>query len=201
MARLAAEVDLAVLRAGREQDATVLFADIRGFSTLCEDLPPREVAAFLEEFRSRAAQAIEAAGGFVDKFVGDEVMAVFGVPDPASRDADDALAAGRMLAAAMRDWSREREAAGLTPVRIGIGIHRGPVFIGAIGADRVEVTAVGDTVNVARRLEQMTRSLDCDCLASEAVAQAAAPGEATAVAVRKVRGRRGPLRIFAVEAA
>lgn len=196
VARWVAETDRAARRPGWEQEATVLFADIRGFTRLCEGMAPGEVAAFLAAFRSRAARAIEAAGGFVDKFVGDEVMAVFGVPDAAPGDAGHAVAAARALAAAMATWSRERGQAGLPPVRVGIGLHRGPVFIGVIGAERVEFTAVGDTVNVARRLEQMTRALPCDCLASEAVVRAAPSGGARIVAVGPVRGTRTVLRLF-----
>jgi len=158
VARLIAETDAVTLRAGWEQEATVLFADICDFSGLCETMSPGEVAAFLAEFRCRAAAAIEAAGGLVDKFVGDEVMAVFGVPHAASDDTDRAVATAHALTAAMRAWSHERALVGLPPVRIGIGLHRGPVFVGAIGSERVEFTAVGDTVNVARRLEQMTRA-------------------------------------------
>ncbi|SDM77888.1 adenylate cyclase [Methylobacterium phyllostachyos] len=198
VARLVAETDAVTLRAGWEQQATVLFADIRDFTGLCETLAPGHVAAFLAEFRRRAAGAIEAAGGLVDKFVGDEVMAVFGVPRAAPDDTDRAVAAARALAAAMLAWSLERARAGLPPVRIGIGLHRGPVFVGAIGAERLEFTAVGDTVNVARRLEQMTRSTSCDCIASEAVVRSATSGAARIVAVQPVRGARAVLRLFAI---
>ena len=201
VARLVAETDSVALRAGWEQEATVLFADIRGFTRLCETLAPGEVAAFLAEFRTRTARAIEAAGGLVDKFVGDEVMAVFGVPHAAPGDTDRAVAAACALAAAMTAWSGEREQAGLPPVRIGIGLHRGSVFIGTIGAERVEFTAVGDTVNVARRLEQMTRTLACDCIVSEAVVRDATSGEARIVAVRPVRGACAVLRLFAIRLA
>ncbi|OHV17568.1 adenylate/guanylate cyclase domain-containing protein, partial [Methylorubrum extorquens] len=198
VARLVAETDPFTLRAGREQEATVLFADIRDFTRLCETVSPGDVAAFLAEFRCRAAEAIEASGGLVDKFVGDEVMAVFGVPHAALDDTDRAIAAARSLAAAMLIWTREREQAGMPPVRIGIGLHRGPVFVGAIGAERVEFTAVGDTVNVARRLEQMTRTTDCDCVVSEAVVRDATSCEARIVAVQPVRGARAVLRLFAI---
>lgn len=196
VARWVAETDRAARRPGWEQEATVLFADIRGFTRLCEGMAPGAVADFLAAFRSRAARAIEAAGGLVDKFVGDEVMAVFGVPDAAAGDAERAIAAARALAAAMAAWSRERGEAGQPPVRLGIGLHRGPVFIGVIGAERIEFTAVGDTVNVARRLEQMTRALPCDCLASEAVVRAAPSGGARLIAVGPVRGARTVLRLF-----
>ncbi|KAA0122327.1 adenylate/guanylate cyclase domain-containing protein [Methylobacterium sp. P1-11] len=196
IARLIAETGSAAPRAGWEQEATVLFADIRGFTRLCEGLAPGDVAAFLADFRTRAAGAIEAAGGLIDKFVGDEVMALFGVSDTAPGDGDRAVAAARALAAAMAAWSRDRAQAGLPPVRLGIGLHRGPVFIGIIGTERVEFTAVGDTVNVARRLEQMTRTLPCDCLASEAAVQDGTSSEARIVAVRAVRGARAVLRLF-----
>ncbi|MBD8900698.1 adenylate/guanylate cyclase domain-containing protein [Methylobacterium bullatum] len=198
VARLVAETDPSTLRAGWEQEATVLFADIRDFTHLCETVSPGDVAAFLAEFRCRVAEAIEAAGGLVDKFVGDEVMAVFGVPHAGFGDTDRAIAAARSLAAAMLGWTRERGRTGLPPVRIGIGLHRGPVFVGAIGAERVEFTAVGDTVNVARRLEQMTRTTACDCIVSEAVVRDATSCEARIIAVQPVRGARAVLRLFAI---
>jgi len=198
VARLAAETDAVTLCAGWEQEATVLFADIRDFTGPCETRSPGEVAAFRAEFRRRAAGAIEAAGGLVDKFVGDEVMAVFGVPRAAPDDTDRAVAAARCLAATMLAWSRERAEAGLPPLRIGVGLHRGPVFVGAIGAERVEFTVVGDTVNVARRLEQMTRTTACDCIASEAVVRSATSGAARVVAVQPVRGARVARRLFAI---
>ncbi|WP_238193487.1 adenylate/guanylate cyclase domain-containing protein [Methylobacterium frigidaeris] len=198
IARLVAEADPAGPCTGWEQEATILFADIRGFTSLCEGLTPGEAAAFLAAFRARAARAVEAEGGVVDKFVGDEVMAVFGLPSPSSDDADRAVAAAHRLAAAMRAWSSERAAAGLQSVRLGIGLHRGPIFLGMIGADRIEFTAVGDTVNVARRLEQMTRTVDCECLASEAVTRAARAARMQVVPIRSVRGRRAGLRMFAL---
>jgi class 3 adenylate cyclase len=201
IARLVAETDAAAPRAGWDQEATVLFADIRGFTRLCEGLAPGDVAAFLADFRVRAACAIEAAGGLVDKFVGDEVMAVFGVRDVAPGKADRAVAAAQALTAAMAAWSLDRAQRGLPPVRLGIGLHRGPVFIGVIGGERVEFTAVGDTVNVARRLEQMTRTLACDCIASEAVVRDAASDAARIVAVRPVRGARTVLRLFTLDLA
>ncbi|MCJ2052916.1 adenylate/guanylate cyclase domain-containing protein [Methylobacterium sp. J-070] len=198
IAQLLAETDSHALRVGWEQEATVLFADIRGFTRLCEGLAPGDVAAFLADFRARAARAIEAAGGLIDKFVGDEVMAVFGAPAAAPGDADRAVAAACYLASAMAAWNRDRVGVDLPPVRVGIGLHRGPVFIGAIGAERVEFTAVGTTVNVARRLEQMTRTVACDCLVSEAVVENMTSGEARIVAVQPVRGTTAVLRLFAI---
>ena len=125
-------------------------------------------------------------------------MAVFGVPRAAPDDTDRAVAAARSLAATMLAWSRERAEAGLPRIRIGVGLHRGPVFVGAIGAERVEFTVVGDTVNVARRLEQMTRTTACDCIASEAVVRSATSGAARVVAVQPERGARVVRRLFAI---
>ncbi len=138
----------------------MLFADIRGFTCLCEGLAPAGVAAFLAEFRVRAARAVEAAGGFVDKFVGDEVMAVFGVAEPASGDADRAVAAAHALAAAMQDWSRERDRAGLPPVGSGSACtaarsSSAPSGCGASSSPRWATRQRG----AARRIEQMTRTL------------------------------------------
>jgi adenylate cyclase len=153
--------------AGRQQLAAVMFADIRGFTTRSEKLTPTELASFLTAFRRRATQAIERHGGIVDKFMGDAVMAVFGVPDASADDAYNALAGATALLAEMKEWNDTSRSVDLDPVRVGIGVHHGLVFAGALGDDeRLEFTVIGDAVNVAQRLEELTRSLDVDLLAS-----------------------------------
>ena len=154
--------------------AAVLFADIVGFTTRAEQESPEDVLTFLREFHRRATGAVFAHGGTLNKFIGDEVMASFGaihdVPAPAASAMECALA----MAGAMRDWSAERVSAGQAEVRVGIGVHFGPVVVGNIGNDSIlELAVLGDTVNVTSRLQQKTRTVDAVVVASRQVIEAA----------------------------
>lgn len=189
----------------QEQRAAVLFADIRGFTSLSENLEGAAVAAILARFRHLALEAVEAEGGLVDKFVGDGVMAVFGVPDPAAegpaRDAAAAVGAARRLDAAVADWAAERAAEGLAPIGVGIGVHVGTVLAGSFGGeDRLEFTVIGDTVNVAERIEEATRTLETPILVSADTLTAAGIGlddsDWREVGDHEIRGRRRPVRLF-----
>jgi adenylate cyclase len=173
VADLVASQGMAAL-SGRQQPAAVLFADIRGFTTVSETLAPPELARFITEFRRRATRATQRHAGIVDKFIGDAVMAVFGVPEPTPADALNALRAAMALLAEMADWNHDRCAAGLAPVHLGVGVHYGVVFAGALGDDeRLEFTVLGDAVNVAQRIEELTRSLGTDLIVSEDLLKAA----------------------------
>jgi adenylate cyclase len=136
-------------------DVTVLFADVVGFTPLAEGAAPEAVAALLGGFFDRAIEAIFAAGGTLDKFIGDCVMAFFGAPvaqpDHARRALDAALAIQRE----MGSWNRERAARGEPPVGVRIALNSGPVVVGEVGSERrVDYTVLGNTVNVASRLEE-----------------------------------------------
>ena len=113
---LLADAEVEELKRGRRQYAAILFADIRGFTALSERLDPEAIAEFLASFRGRATRAIEVNGGVVDKFVGDDVMGVFGVPAVTSEDAANALAAGWALQAEIAAWNEKRQSAGRRPV-------------------------------------------------------------------------------------
>ncbi|MDQ6708373.1 MAG: GAF domain-containing protein [Acidobacteriota bacterium] len=138
---------------GTLQPISVLFADIRGFTTLSERMDAREVVQMLNELFTAMSEVIFEAGGTLDKFVGDCVMALFGAPvafeDSPSRALNAAIAMQRRVAA----LNRAREKRELSAIRIGIGIHHGLAVVGNIGsADRMQYTAIGDTVNIAARL-------------------------------------------------
>ncbi|MDQ3280316.1 MAG: FHA domain-containing protein [Acidobacteriota bacterium] len=138
----------------RTADVSILFADISGFTTVSETKKPEEVASFLSNFFSAAVDAIFAYGGTLDKFIGDAVMAFFGAPIPQDDHADRAIQAGLMLMERVNVWNAEREAAGLPPVRIRIGINSGPAVVGNVGTEkRVDYTVLGSSVNIASRLE------------------------------------------------
>lgn len=122
--------------------------------------------ALLRGFHGRMEAVVFAHDGTLDKYIGDAVMATFGTPQTGARDASNALACARAMAAALDQWNGERMAAGEAPVRASIGLQYGPVVLGDIGgAQRLEFAVIGDTVNVASRLEHLTRSLDAKIVA------------------------------------
>jgi adenylate cyclase len=137
------------------RETSILFADIVDFTPRCESLPPEEVAAFLNQFFSLAADAIFEYGGTLDKFIGDEVMAFFGAPLPQSDHAERAVRSAIRLLSEVTRWNATRRAEGLDEVRVRVAIHSGPVVVGDIGsARRVDYTVLGNTVNVAARIEE-----------------------------------------------
>ncbi len=137
------------------RETSVLFADIVGFTTRCENLPPEEVAAFLNQFFSRAAESVFEFGGTLDKFIGDAVMAFFGAPLPQPDHAERAVRAAISMMHAVRRWNRERALDGLEPVELRVGINTGAVVVGDIGSERrLDYTVLGTPVNVAARLEE-----------------------------------------------
>lgn len=149
------------LQRGRTQRAAVLFADIVGFTRLAEAMAPEQTLELLQVFHGKLARAVFDHGGTLDKFIGDGLMATFGTPIASNRDAADAVACVRSILEAMDAWNDERARAGLPPIRVGLGCHAGPVVLGNIGDERrLEFAVIGDTVNVASRLERLSRSLD-----------------------------------------
>lgn len=162
-------------RLDRTQDGTVMFVDIVGFTRISEGLSPAAAMALLRAFHTEVEGAVFAHGGMVDKFMGDGAMACFGVPEPSGRAPADAILAALDLLERLR-----RPAPGSLlaahPLRVGIGIHRGPLLMGDIGGARqFQFTVIGDTVNVASRLEALTRTQDTDLIASDEVVEAARP--------------------------
>ncbi len=148
------------LGAVRSQVVAVMFVDIVGFTAVAERKSPDDVVALLREFHQHMERAVFDHHGTLDKFLGDGLMATFGNPDPGPQDAGNALRCGRAMLNSMDVWNREREAAGAEPIRVSIGVHYGTVVLGDIGSERrLEYAVLGDTVNVASRLEELTRSL------------------------------------------
>lgn len=137
------------------RETSILFADIVGFTARCEASPPEEIAAFLNQFFSLAADAVFEFGGTLDKFIGDAVMAFWGAPLPQDDHAERAVRSALLLMDGLKRWNAEREANGEGPVDVRVAIHSGPVVVGDIGsATRVDYTVLGNTVNVAARLEE-----------------------------------------------
>jgi adenylate cyclase len=188
---------------GEASRVTVLFTDIRNFTTISERLEPHQVVEMLNSYLTRACESILAQGGMVDKFIGDAVMAVFGSPAPYPDHARRALGAALDLAEKAREfrtWMEQRFAAKELPeFAIGIGLHTGEAIVGNIGSPkRLEFTAIGDTVNAASRLESLTKELGWTIVASRSTIEAA-PGVVTGrQAIRTVKGRQEPLEVFEV---
>jgi adenylate cyclase len=184
-----------------ERDVVVLFADLRDFSRLSRRSLPYDVVFLLNRYFAVTGEAVEEAGGHIDKFIGDGIMALFGVDaslDQACRQACEAARAmARGLASINQSLSEELP----EPLRIGIGIHAGPVIIGEMGyGDAVSLTAIGDTVNIAERLEQATKNLGAEAVISAAVAgRMGYDLSAYPVQEISIRGHRDPLSVIAVQ--
>jgi len=143
------------LLAGGRCTVGILFVDIRGFTAMAEKMRPDEVRSMLTQFRSIVTKQVFDHDGTLDKFIGDGVMAVFGTPETHEDDGRRAVLCGLAILNAVRDWSAAKGARGERTISIGIGGHYGDVFAGAIGDEQLlEFTVLGDTVNVAERLEQ-----------------------------------------------
>ncbi|MGE4326288.1 MAG: adenylate/guanylate cyclase domain-containing protein, partial [Pseudodonghicola sp.] len=155
------------LRRGRWHQAGVLFIDLRGFTALSQSMAAEDLSAFSTEFRRRVAVVATGTGGIIDKFMGDAAMIVFeddGDPQKAAAACIDcAFALQREIA----DWSAQRQACGVPPLRAGVGAHWGAVFSGVVGpGERLEYSVFGDTVNAAARLEEETKRFNVSILVS-----------------------------------
>ncbi len=165
----------------RTQEVAVLFTDIVGFTQFAEQHSPEEVMDLLRHYHAFVERSIFQNGGTLDKYLGDGVMATFGTPETKPGDAANALKAAMQLIVETEKFNKDREASGIAPIKVSIGVHFGPVILGDIGPTRrLEFAVVGDTVNVASRLEASTRELGCQCVVSEELMQRAGLPEETA---------------------
>lgn len=188
---------------GEEREVTILFADLRGFTTLSETLPPREVVGLLNRYLDRMSAAIEAHGGVIDKFIGDEIMALFGAPLAQSDSADRAIAAARAMRAALADLNTEFAAEGHPRLAFGIGINTAHVVAGNIGSHRrLNYSVIGDGVNIAARLQTLTRNPfhATDIILSAATLQATRqPWPTRDLGQVALKGRVGELSVHALK--
>jgi len=185
---------------GGERYIAVLFADIRGFTTISEGKLPYDVVFLLNRYFRATGQAVEAAGGRLDKFIGDGVMAIFGLNQEPAVACRQALDAARRMALALADLNEAMSGDLDAPLRIGIGLHAGPAIVGEMGYARAaQITAIGDTVNTASRLESMTKEFAVELVVSQDLLDRAGIdlGEAPRHEV-EIRGRQGRLAVRAV---
>lgn len=184
---------------GSERELVVMFADLRGFTRLAETRLPYDVVFILNRFLATMGATIERHGGHVDKFVGDGVMALFGLDDRPATAARDALAAAAAMADALAELNHELAPTLREPLRMGIALHAGPAIVGEVGwGQAVNLTAIGDTVNTASRLEALTKELGVELVVSRTVAErAGTPLSDAAHHEVELRGRRAPLQVLA----
>jgi adenylate cyclase len=156
-----------------KKTVTVLFADIVGFTKLSEALEPALLVQILNGYFARMSEAIAEHRGHVSKFIGDGILALFGALDPNPWQADDAVLAALAMRQALQDYNDELALAGQPALRVGIGLHRGVAVAGVVGSEQlVEFTAIGSTVNLASRVEHLTRRHATDILITQPVREA-----------------------------
>lgn len=155
---------------GTRKEVTVFFSDIRGFTKFSEGHTPEEVVSMLNEYFAVMVGIINRHGGVVDKFIGDAIMAVWGVPAGSDRDTENALKACLEMRSSLFTLNASRRERGLTEIQIGMGLHAGAAISGTIGSEeRMEFTVIGDTVNVTSRIESSTKHFEVDLLVSDEV--------------------------------
>lgn len=185
---------------GSEQEISVMFVDVRDFTAHSSTHSPQEVVSALNIFFRSAVETVESHGGMVNKFLGDGFMALFGIGTQQTNHAYEAVRAAQQLFQSLQDVTGELEQAGWPGLRIGVGINTGPAIVGSIGSPkRLEYTAIGDTVNVASRVESLTKSLGHSLLITENTRHFL-PEEIPCIPVppQAVKGKGEPLRICAI---
>ncbi len=153
----------------RKEDIAVLFIDIVGFTKFSAGRDPYEVIEVLRGFHARMETEVFRHHGTLDKYLGDGLMATFGTPVPGELDASNALACARSMVEMIDRWNLDRRRAGEQEIQIGVGVHYGSVVLGDIGANRLEFAVIGDAVNVAAKLEALTRDFQAHIIVSEAL--------------------------------
>ncbi len=191
----------------RTQNVAVLFADIVGFTKFAEEHSPEQVMDLLRHYHAFIERSIFQNGGTLDKYLGDGVMATFGTPEATPGDAANALKAVMQLIEETEILNKELEAKSIEPIKVSIGVHFGPVILGDIGpARRLEFAVVGDTVNVASRLEASTRELGCRCVVSDELIHQARDSESSDTSYMgfsprtpiTLRGRQNAINVWTV---
>jgi adenylate cyclase len=185
---------------GREQVVAVLFCDMRNFTSIADQRLPFDIVFLLNRYFAIVGEAVEKAGGRLDKFIGDGAMALFGLQSPPGEACRQALAAARVIVAGTARLSDELAGELSSPVHVAIGIHIGPAIVGSMGfGNTMGVTAIGDTVNISSRLEAAAKEFSADLVISEAAAKLSGL-DFLAVEQREIdiRGRARPLGVYVV---
>jgi len=185
---------------GEVRTATIFFSDIRSFTALSESMKASEVVDFLNEYMTIMVKCVESHHGVVDKFIGDAIMAIWGVPDRFGNDTENAVNAALAMRAALAEFNARRALSHKPRIRIGCGINTGEVVAGQIGsADRMEYTCIGDPVNLASRIEAANKLFHTDILISEAAQESVHRiFRVEPMKPIRVKGKEEPQQIYAV---
>lgn len=185
---------------GEEREATILFSDIRGFTTISERLSPPQLVLMLREYFTLMVGAVFDFQGTVDKFIGDALMAIFGAPTPQPNHAELAIRTALQMQALLQTFNARRLQQGSIPIRIGVGINTGNVVVGNIGSEqRLEYTAIGDAVNLASRLEGINKEYGTQIIISEfTYHQIQDRFVARELDEVRVKGKHEPVKIYEV---
>ena len=182
--------------------ATILFCDIRGFTSLSEQIKPEQVVKLLNKYFFAMEQCIVKHNGIINKYIGDAIMAIFGVPVPNEKQAIDAYKCCLDMRKTLTELNKELENENLPPIKFGIGLHTGNVLAGNIGSNsRMEYTVIGDAVNVASRIESLCKEYNCDLLISETTAEGIIADESfssqlKSIGETQIRGRKTAISIY-----
>jgi class 3 adenylate cyclase len=191
------ETSPATLSLREELEATIVFSDIRGFSTLAERLPPRQVAEVVGRHLTAMVEVVTSHGGVLDKFAGDAVMAVFGAPRPTKDHAQRALGCAVAMQHRQAALNHQAAAAGLPAFQIGIGINTGTVIAGTLGGPgRLDYTVLGDAVNIAQRLQ--SQAVGGEILASAVTVRQAGTDQAEPVGRKHLKGRQELVEVYRI---
>ncbi|MCP4133962.1 MAG: hypothetical protein GY754_23530 [bacterium] len=184
----------------RKENVAIFFSDIRSFTAISEKLEPEEVVEFLNEYMTRMVDCVNKTNGTVDKFIGDAIMALWGVPVSHGNDTEDAVNASLMMRKALLDFNEGRGGKKKPLIKIGCGINTGPVVAGQIGSeDRMDYTIIGDAVNLASRVESLNKPFGTDILISEDSYKLVKDIYAVKrMQPIKVKGKTKPQQIYAV---
>jgi class 3 adenylate cyclase/tetratricopeptide (TPR) repeat protein len=188
----------------RNQELAVLFCDIRDYTQISEGMQPEEIFELINEWFSEATVAIQQHGGIIDKFIGDAVMALFGVPDEQPDAPARAVRAALEMREALAAMNRRQHALGGKVIRVGIGIHCGSAAVGFLGSHlRQSFTVIGDVVNTASRLESSTKQFSgCDILISQQVEDVQnrfGVAQTSSLGVVELKGKQELVTVFSVE--
>jgi len=185
---------------GEKRNVTVLFIDIRNFTPLAEMVEPRTLIAILNNFFDLCIETITKHGGFIDKFIGDAVMVVFGAPEPDPRHSDKAVACALELVSALETMNAWVASLGVNwEFGFGIGINSGEAIVGNVGTERrMEYTALGDAVNIASRLERLTRQVSRPILVGEGCVNGCTEYRFDGPYTARLKGKTEPVRVYAV---
>ena len=186
---------------GKEVHASVLFADIRDFTAMSEKMSAEEVVNLLNQYFTVVEPTIQVEGGWINKFGGDSLLAVFGVLTPQPDHAQHAVQAAMKMRGALEIFNKMQQQLGKPPLRIGVGIHSGKMVAGSVGSqERMEFTVIGDAVNMASRIEGLNKKWGTDILVSNTVAETIGNDYTMeAMPETRVHGISRPIQVFAIK--